>query len=97
MRRLPARRQRGLALDRRDDRGASYASRDGLTLAIEVVLVQFLFLGFGYWLDQRLGTGPLLTVVLGVLALVGNVARLYYGYAASMAAEEEGKPWARRS
>lgn len=84
-------------MDRRDDRGASYASRDGLTLAIEVVLVQFLFLGLGYWLDQRFGTGPLLTVVLGVLALVGNVARLYYGYAASMAAEEEGKPWTRRS
>jgi len=40
-------------------------------------------------LDGWLGTGPVLTVVLGAWALIAVVVVIYYGYEVEMKAEEE--------
>ena len=75
----------------------SFASgSDGFTQAMELVASTFLFGLLGFWLDGRLGTRPLFAVVLGGLALLANVIKLYCTYGARMRAEEEGKPWARQ-
>jgi F0F1-type ATP synthase assembly protein I len=52
------------------------ASQFGVTLAVSVVLGYFA----GHWLDDRLSTGVLFTligVLLGMLASVLNTVRLY--------------------
>jgi F0F1-type ATP synthase assembly protein I len=48
---------------------------------VGAVLV-FFFAGFG--LDRWLGTGPLFTVILTVLGVIGAVARTWYSYTDSM-------------
>jgi F0F1-type ATP synthase assembly protein I len=68
---------------------------DALALGVEMVLTPLLFALFGWWLDGRLGTGPVLAIGLGALAIVGVSVRVYYDYRARMAREEEGKPWTR--
>ena len=50
---------------------------------------------FGWWLDGRFGTRPLLMFAFGLLGVVGVSVRTYYDYKARMAKEEEGKPWTR--
>ena len=52
------------------------ASQFGVTLAVSVVLGYFA----GHWLDDRLGTGIIFTLVgvlLGLVAAVLNTVRLY--------------------
>ena len=47
----------------------------------------------GLWIDGRLGTKPLFTVVLGLLAILGQGIVAYYRYKAEVATEEGEKPW----
>jgi hypothetical protein len=68
---------------------------NALGQAVELVVSPLLFLLAGAWLDGRLGTRPLCTVLLALAGLVGVAAKAYYRYAQRMAAEEEGKPWRR--
>ena len=52
------------------------ASQFGITLAVSVVLGYFA----GHWLDERLNTSPIFTligVLLGLVAAVLNTVRLY--------------------
>jgi F0F1-type ATP synthase assembly protein I len=65
--------------------------------AFEVAGVTAVFLLFGLWLDSIFGTKPLCIIVFVLLAWFGLGARLYYGYKADMAREEEGKPWMRNT
>lgn len=68
---------------------------DTLARAIEFVAVPGIFAFVGHVLDGRLGTAPLLTVVLAVFALAGTFVRAYYAYEEAMRAQEEQAPWAR--
>jgi F0F1-type ATP synthase assembly protein I len=68
---------------------------DGFSLAVEFVVVPVIFALFGYWLDGRFGTSPILAVALGAFGFVGVLVRTYYAYLARSAFEEEGKPWTR--
>jgi hypothetical protein len=61
---------------------------DTLARAVELVATPLLFGFFGHLLDDRLDTGVVFTVVLGVLALAGTVIRMYYGYVEQMRAHE---------
>jgi F0F1-type ATP synthase assembly protein I len=57
------------------------ASQFGITLAISVVLGYFV----GHWLDERLNTSPIFTligVLLGLVAAVLNTVRLYRAFMA---------------
>lgn len=47
----------------------------------------------GYGLDRWIGTMPLLTIVLVVLALAAQVVKLYYGYEEEMRKHEADAPW----
>jgi F0F1-type ATP synthase assembly protein I len=46
--------------------------------------VTLVFLGVGYMLDRWLGTKPVFTIVLVVLALIGEFVRFWYDYDARM-------------
>jgi len=67
---------------------------DALSMAFELVMTPLLFGLGGYGLDRWLGTSPLFTVVLSVLAIVGMSARMWYGYDARMRVHEAAGPWA---
>jgi F0F1-type ATP synthase assembly protein I len=69
---------------------------DGLSQALSLVAGPVLFGFLGYFLDERLGTGPLFAVAFGLLAFLGAVIALYFRYQAAMAREEADKPWNRR-
>lgn len=47
------------------------------TLGIELVLSVFLAAGLGYWLDGRLGTSPVLTVIGAVTGFAAGLRRAY--------------------
>ena len=64
---------------------------------IELALTPVVFGGFGWLLDGWLGTGIVLTLGLAAFALVGTVARIWYGYDAQMRDLESSSRWARRS
>jgi F0F1-type ATP synthase assembly protein I len=66
-----------------------------LAQAVEIVVTPLLFALGGWLLDRAIGTAPLFTVALGLLAAAGVAIRMYYQYNAAMAREEEGKPWTR--
>jgi F0F1-type ATP synthase assembly protein I len=63
--------------------------------AVEFVGAPVIFFLVGHWLDRRVGTAPVLAILLFVLALVGVSVSAYYRYKAAMDREEEGKPWKR--
>jgi F0F1-type ATP synthase assembly protein I len=66
---------------------------NALGRAVELVGTVLIFVLIGLWIDSRLGTKPLFTLVLGVLAIIGQGLVAYYRYKAEMATEEEEKPW----
>lgn len=70
-------------------------ANDGLTRAFEIAVIPPLFGAAGYSLDRWIGIVPVLTIAFVLLACVGLGVRMWYAYAASMAAQEQGQPWAR--
>ena len=68
---------------------------DALAMAFEMVMTPFLF-GLGGWaLDRWLGTSPVFTLILSVLAIVGMSAKMWYAYEARMQAHDAEGPWAK--
>jgi F0F1-type ATP synthase assembly protein I len=68
---------------------------NALSQAIELVVTPLLFGLFGFWLDGRLGTRPVFTIVIGALGVVGMAVKTFYVYRDAMEREQEGKPWTR--
>lgn len=64
---------------------------------IELAVTPVVFGGFGWLLDGWLGTTPWLALALGAFALVGTVAKIWYGYDARMRELERDGRWARRT
>ncbi len=64
---------------------------------IDVALVTLVFLGVGYMLDRWLGTKPVFTIALVVLALVGEFVRFWYDYDARMKVLEAQRAAGQRS
>jgi F0F1-type ATP synthase assembly protein I len=75
------------------DRSTWQGFSDALARAVEFVGTTLVFVLLGLWIDSRLGTKPLFTVVLGVLAIVGLALIAYYRYMDQVRRDEEGKPW----
>lgn len=63
--------------------------------AFELAATPALFGVIGYGLDRWLGTLPLFTAILSMLALVGMLLRTWYGYCYRMEELEAQSPWAR--
>lgn len=68
---------------------------DALAMAFEIAVTPLLFGLGGYFLDRWLGTSPLFTVVLSLLAIIGMSAKLWYGYEARMQVHDAAGPWAK--
>jgi F0F1-type ATP synthase assembly protein I len=69
---------------------------EALAYAFEFAITPVLFAGLGWLVDQWLGTGPVLTVVLAGFGFIGVCLRTAYRYKEKVEIEEEGKPWTRR-
>jgi F0F1-type ATP synthase assembly protein I len=69
------------AEEQRDTHKTWQGFSDALAYSVQLAGTTVIFVLLGLWLDNRIGTRPLFTVVLGLLA---DVAR-----------EEKGKPWTR--
>ena len=61
---------------------------DALARAVELVVTPAIFGYLGWLADRRLGTTPLITIVLFVLVFVYVAWRMWYGYEQDMQAEE---------
>ncbi|MDQ4069583.1 MAG: AtpZ/AtpI family protein [Actinomycetota bacterium] len=68
---------------------------EGLSRAFELALTPAIIGGLGYLLDRWLGLLPLFTIVFFLVAMVGLIARMWYGYDARMKEHESAGPWAR--
>ena len=79
--------------ERRDQRDTWHGFSNALSHAFELVATTVIFVLLGLFIDDRTGTRPLFTVVLGLLAVIGLGVRAYYTYQAQIARDEEGKPW----
>lgn len=62
---------------------------------MEIVVTPLLLGGFGFLLDNWLGTGRVLAISLGLFGVVGIFAKLKLGYDKQMVVEQSGKPWTR--
>ena len=69
---------------------------EGLQRAFELALTPAIIGGFGYLLDRWLGVLPILTIVFFLVAMVGLIARMWYGYDARMKEYEAAGPWAAK-
>lgn len=61
---------------------------DGLALAFEIAVTPTIFGVIGFMLDRWLGIVPVLTLVLGLFAVVGVFVRMWYGYDLQMREQE---------
>ena len=66
-----------------------------LSNAFEIALIPAVFAGFGWLVDQLLGTGWILATAFGLIGLLGTLAKLYYRYTFEMTQLEAAGPWAR--
>jgi len=60
-----------------------------LSRSFEFAVTPTLFGAAGYYLDSRVGTTLVFTILLLVLALVGTIARWYYDYESRMSTLDE--------
>ena len=68
---------------------------DSYTRAFELAVTPTIFGAMGYGLDNWLGIVPVLTLVFALAAVIGLMARTWYGYTARMQALEQAGPWAQ--
>jgi hypothetical protein len=57
---------------------------DNVGKGMDLALVTLVFLGLGWLLDRWLDTQPLFMILLTVVALVGQFAKLWFDYDATM-------------
>lgn len=67
------------------------------TGSYELVLSPVLFSLLGYLIDRWLGTLPVFTVLLAVVALVAVSVKIYFAYKHDMEEHDANGPWAKHS
>jgi hypothetical protein len=73
--------------------GASWRGySNAMSRAFEFAATTAIFVGLGWLVDHWLGTAPAFIIVLSVLGLVGQFARLWYAYDAEMRDHERALP-----
>ena len=82
-------------MELRDQQATYQGFGDALALGVELVMTPILLGLFGWWLDGRFGTRPVLMFAFGLLGVFAIAMRTYLWYRASMDREEKGKPWTR--
>ena len=76
----------------RTDQAAIRGYADTLSRAFEFAVTTAVFGGLGALVDRWLGTSPIFLVVLLLLGIVGQFARLWYAYDAQMRQHEAALP-----
>ncbi len=67
------------------------ATDDGFSAAFEMIVTPVLFGLLGFFIDSRVGTYPVFTLVLGFVVLSYEVWRLWSRYSDDMDAELEAR------
>lgn len=75
-------------MDNSERRQLNRGLGDTFNRSFEFAVVALLFLGLGWLIDSWLGTDPVFMVILVVVGLVGQGARLWYKYDAEMKVHE---------
>ena len=78
-----------------DKRDLYNGAGEGMSRAFELAITPAVIAVFGYLLDRWLGLLPVLTIVFFLVGMAGVIARMYYGYDATMRQHEAASPWAR--
>lgn len=65
---------------------------DAMSKAVEIALLPAVFGFIGWFIDQRLGTGPGFLLGMVVFAFAGMLVRAWIGYDAEMRRHEGGLP-----
>jgi F0F1-type ATP synthase assembly protein I len=68
---------------------------DGFTQAVEMAVIPVILACLGLAADRRLGTAPLLAIVLMAVGMAGTFARAYCAYQYQCSLEEEKRRWDR--
>jgi len=76
-------------------RGAPSADNDALSHAMAMVAVPAAFGLAGWWIDSKIGTGPVLLLLLAAFGVVCSFASAFYRYERRIADHDVGKPWTR--
>lgn len=76
-------------MDLRDRQAAYNGFGETLARAFELVVTPLVCGFLGWLLDRWLGTAPVFAVALFALAIASTAVKMYYGYAAEMAAHED--------
>lgn len=78
--------------------GALYRTMsDGFSRSIELAVTPVIFGAMGFGIDHWLGTLPVFTILLALMALVGLLLRTWYGYVYRMEQLESAQPWAQKA
>lgn len=75
----------------RDRRSLNRGFGDAMSQAVDLVVTPLVIGAFGWFLDQRLGWSPILTVTFAALGIVGTFVKLWLGYDARMKTEEQAR------
>lgn len=67
------------------------ATDDGFSAAFEMIVTPVIFGLLGFFIDSRVGTYPVFTLVLGFVVLVYEVWRVWSRYSDNMDAELEAR------
>ena len=70
---------------------------DGLSQAFEFAAGPVVLGVIGWLIDRSSGTSPLFLIVFAVFGVIASFVSFYYRYQAQIAANDEGKPWTRRT
>lgn len=64
-------------------------SDDSLTKGIEIAGTVLVLFAIGFFLDKKLGTAPILMILLTIVAMVVQFIKMYYVYSAQMKTKEQ--------
>jgi len=78
-----------------DKRDLYRGADDGYTRAMELALTPVVAGAIGYLIDRAIGTLPLMTIVLLMVAVVATFLKMYYTYDTTMKAHDAESPWGR--
>lgn len=68
---------------------------DSLSRSVELAVTPPIIGAFGYLLDRLFGIVPVLTITFFLIAMIGLIATMWYGYEARMRSHEQSGPWAK--
>jgi F0F1-type ATP synthase assembly protein I len=64
--------------DQKEDKGGNYFELVSLSMVgTQLVISTFIGFGFGYWLDTKAGTRPVLMLIFGIMGIIAGFLSVY--------------------